>query len=117
MKMINVVMLFMFLFCSCLTVSPFSDAINQRNEEGKVGLWIVRDDTTGQVIVQEYLQGVPHGKYIEYHSNGKMAVTGSFKQGEKDGKWKVYSSSGTLTSMAKYKKGKVIRNKVFNLKW
>ena len=38
MKMINVVMLFMFLFCSCLTVSPFSDAINQRNEEGKVGM-------------------------------------------------------------------------------
>ena len=117
MRKINVAVLFMSLFCSCLTIRDFPNAINQRGKEGKVGLWIVQNDTTGHVIVQRYLDDLPNGKYVEYHSNGRIAITGSFKKGKKDGVWKMYSSSGSLSSVTKYKKGKVIQNKVFNLSW
>ena len=41
--------------------------------------------------------GVFHGDFEEYHTNGNLRSSGRYKKGRKVGRWKYYDDSGKLT--------------------
>lgn len=43
-----------------------------------------------------------HGKYLEYHSNGKLRVKGRFRKGRKSGKWTYYKRDGAVLDKERF---------------
>jgi hypothetical protein len=48
---------------------------------------------------------VNHGKYYQYHLNGKIAVEGQFEDGRKEGIWIEYNEKGDPVVKKYYEKG------------
>ncbi len=49
-----------------------------------------------------------HGKYLEWHPNDKLALTGEYKLGKKVGRWVEYDPQGKKISDRIYEDGKLI---------
>ena len=49
---------------------------------GRVGM-----KTEEKKFVGEYLEGVPHGSWTGFHSNGQKKYEGDYKFGHQVGKW------------------------------
>jgi len=47
---------------------------------------------------------VPHGKWIEYNSNGSIRIRASFHYGNPNGKWKYYRRNGKIEKRITYNK-------------
>ena len=43
-----------------------------------------------------YEQGVPHGPYRDYWSNGRLSLEGHYVHGAQDGEWRFYNPDGSL---------------------
>jgi len=52
--------------------------------------------------IQQYVNGVDYGKWIFYHSNGKIETKGKFKEGLKVGVWKYFYSNGKIKQISRY---------------
>lgn len=44
----------------------------------------------------ELKNGLKHGEYIEYYSNGKLKIKGKYKRDNQDGTWRVYNYKGDV---------------------
>jgi hypothetical protein len=51
---------------------------------------------------------VNHGKYLEWHANEKIAVTGEYKLGKKTGRWMEYDEKGNKVLDKYYEDGKEV---------
>ena len=62
---------------------------------------------TKQCIQQRAAGGtfVNHGKYIEWHPNGKRALEGEYDSGQKSGKWVEWDEEGKLILARWFDKG------------
>ncbi len=49
-----------------------------------------------------------HGKYFEWFSNDKIAITGEYKRGKKVGRWIEYNEKGVKVSDKYFDEGKEI---------
>lgn len=65
--------------------------------------------------IENYKDGVLHGKNIIYYKNGQMVELKIWKNGEKDGIWKTYYPDGSLRTETKYTEGEL--NGFFNAYW
>ena len=52
--------------------------------------------------IQQYVNGVDYGKWIFYHSNGKIETKGKFKEGRRVGVWKYFHSNGKIQQISRY---------------
>ena len=52
--------------------------------------------------IQQYVNGVDYGKWIFYHSNGKIETKGKFKVGLRVGVWKYFHSNGKIKQISRY---------------
>lgn len=69
----------------------------------KHGIWREYFDDNGSLMVEEaYSHGVPDGRFISYHPNGKPLSKGEFKNGLREGVFTIYDENGSI-----------IRNMVF----
>lgn len=50
-----------------------------------------------------YKNGLPHGSFEEYHSNGNPSVFGEYQNGLKTGTWKYWHFNGRLVRLSNYK--------------
>jgi antitoxin component YwqK of YwqJK toxin-antitoxin module len=58
-----------------------------------------------------YRDGVPHGEYCDYWSNGQLAATGTFRDGKQDGVWCFYFDDGAPMESIQFADGIEIRRK------
>ncbi len=56
--------------------------------------------------------GFKDGSFKEYHSNGKVKMTGQFKRDKRDGTWRLYDETGKQIMRRNYAEGKVTKEKV-----
>lgn len=52
--------------------------------------------------IQEYSEGLDHGKWEFYFENGKVQTSGNFNLGKRIGEWKYYHNNGKLWKLNKY---------------
>ena len=50
----------------------------------------------------ELKNGLKHGNFEEYYSNGKIKIKGKYKKDKQTGVWKYYSSDGILVKKKKF---------------
>ena|ERR1700694_3718813 len=64
----------------------------------------------GQPLLEiTYDQGVVHGPYLEFWSNGRVATEGQFHEGMQEGIWHFYHKDGTFSEIIHFKQGKEMR--------
>ena len=64
-------------------------------------------DENGRPFLEiDYNNGVAHGPYIEYWSNGIIATEGQFRQGQQGGVWRYYNLDGSLSEIIHFKEGR-----------
>jgi len=61
-----------------------------------------------KTLVDEGLEGLLHGPFIQYFYNRNIEFEGSYKNNKKDGLFKEYSFQGKLESEQNYKEGEVV---------
>jgi len=57
--------------------------------------------------------GLRHGKWIAFE-NGRLVIEGSYKLGKEDGRWIWYHSDGRVFRIVEYDEGSEISNKIIN---
>ena len=55
--------------------------------------------------IQQYKDGLDHGKWKFYYKNGKLETVANFEMGKRIGKWKYYHENGSLKQVSYYKNG------------
>ena len=55
--------------------------------------------------IQQYKDGLDHGKWKYYYENGKIETVAKFEMGKRIGKWRYYYESGSLRQVSYYKDG------------
>lgn len=72
----------------------------------KQGVWKHYYKNTDNIsFIGEYMDGIPVGKHIYYHPNGKKKLEGRYEGGLKEGPWKRYDPYGLLMLTIKYADG------------
>jgi antitoxin component YwqK of YwqJK toxin-antitoxin module len=71
----------------------------------KAGKWKFYDDRGSIFKEQEFENGQPTGKWVEYYQNGIKKAEGSYKGIYKHGKWTYYDAAGKIVYQVLYKKG------------
>ncbi|MCL2132481.1 MAG: hypothetical protein FWH36_08575 [Lentimicrobiaceae bacterium] len=100
-----------FICTSCANYAHIPKNINKTSDKGKEGLWIIENDTTGVIIIENYHLGKRNGKYYEYYKNGQIALIGNYKKEVPDRIWVRYYPNGKISSKVKYKKGRMVKGK------
>ena len=59
---------------------------------------------------QEYLDGLDHGEWTFYFSNGQIQTQGTFEKGKRIGIWSYFYENGQLSQEAHYKDGRQNKN-------
>ncbi|MAC41840.1 MAG: hypothetical protein CMJ05_08640 [Pelagibacterales bacterium] len=54
---------------------------------------------------RQYKNGLDHGRWTFYHTNGEIETTGRFKKSKRIGIWKYYYEDGTLSQISRYRNG------------
>ena len=62
-------------------------------------------ETGNKISETKYVQGIPHGKHVEWNNDGKKKVEGTYKSGIMDGKWTYYTDVGNGKYEVTYKAG------------
>ncbi|MCI0640873.1 MAG: hypothetical protein L0Y72_30355 [Gemmataceae bacterium] len=70
--------------------------------------YALREDGT-LLLKISYRNGVVHGPFVDYWSDGKVASEGQFVNGRQDGLWHFYFEDGRLSEIIHFKDGKEIR--------
>tara|TARA_B100000700_G_C14805274_1_gene742548 strand:+ start:126 stop:542 length:417 start_codon:yes stop_codon:yes gene_type:complete len=55
--------------------------------------------------IQQYKDGLDHGKWVFYYESGEIETVANFEMGEREGKWKYYHENGSLKQVSYYKNG------------
>jgi antitoxin component YwqK of YwqJK toxin-antitoxin module len=55
-----------------------------------------------------YEQGVPHGPYRDYWSNGELSCGGQYVHGVQEGEWRFYSPEGELREVIRFEGGREV---------
>ena len=106
MKKILLILLFLIASCSNADYCPdlvFNtiDGTTNLNNLPYTGRCTTYKDGFKRSI-QQYVNGVDYGKWIFYHSNGKIETKGKFKEGLKVGVWKYFYSNGKIKQISRY---------------
>ena len=62
---------------------------------------------------QEYLDGLDHGEWIFYFSNGQIQTKGTFEKGKRIGIWSYFNEKGTLKQVSVFKNGVEISKEIY----
>ena len=66
-----------------------------------------RDD--GSLLAEvNYEQGVRHGPYRDYWSNGRVSLEGQYVGGLQEGEWRFYNPDGSLREILRFEAGREI---------
>lgn len=98
------VILLCFICLSCSNYIHLPQNINKIGDEGREGLWVIKNDTTGMIIFVRYKANLETGKYKKYHFNGQIAAEGKYKNGKRVGHWTFYFSDGSLSAEMYYER-------------
>jgi len=52
--------------------------------------------------IQQYKDGLDHGKWVFYYENGEVETVGKFEMGKRVGKWQYYHENGSLRRVSLY---------------
>ena len=55
--------------------------------------------------IQQYKDGLDHGKWIFYYEDGEVETVANFEMGKRIGEWKYYHENGSLRQVSYYKNG------------
>jgi antitoxin component YwqK of YwqJK toxin-antitoxin module len=55
-----------------------------------------------------YEQGVAHGPYRDYWSNGRLSLEGQYVHGSKDGEWRFFDLDGSLREVIRFERGREV---------
>jgi antitoxin component YwqK of YwqJK toxin-antitoxin module len=81
------------------------------NENGKCdgeyrAFHLTNDFQKGHLhAVVDMINGISHGKYIQYYNSGAIHAVGTYKNGKLDGEWIYYNEQGSKTCIDQYKNG------------
>lgn len=70
--------------------------------EGPARAWY---DDGGLWKEQSFREGLPDGRFLERHRNGKPAREGTYAMGRKVGTWRIFFESGALEEESEWKDG------------
>ena len=57
---------------------------------------LIHDPDCGKQVEMETVNGIPHGKYIEYWPNGMVRTQGLLQNGRQAGQWAQWDENGRL---------------------
>lgn len=57
------------------------------------------------LLIINYDQGIPDGRFADFWSNGKTACEGMFRNGKQDGIWQFYKDDGSVMEVLHFKDG------------
>lgn len=81
---------------------------------GRVGRWLsYRNSNTQDMKLYKdanYVNGVLHGKYAEYHANGKLFLDGMYNNDQRDGLWTEFSEACVQISRGTYRNGIILKD-------
>lgn len=63
--------------------------------------------TRVKVVEDVFVDGIRHGRHMEWHQNGKLKIKGSYKQNKKHGLWLTWDNQGILELSETYQDGKL----------
>ncbi len=76
------------------------------DDNGKAtGEWKSYYDSGELINVENYSNGTPNGKQIEYFKNGNISKVGEKQNGKENGVWKYYYDNGILRCEREFKNG------------
>jgi len=79
--------------------------MNESRRDGLVTTF--RDD--GSLLAEiTYEQGVRHGHYRDYWSNGRVSLEGQYVRGLQEGEWRFYNADGSLREILRFELGREI---------
>ena len=96
-----VVSAFNFTYCSNETSESdliIKDNIIYKKGENKPFTGTERAKVKDKIIEYDIVDGIKHGKFRLYFSNGNIAVSGQIDNNKNTGKWQYYYESGSLES-------------------
>jgi antitoxin component YwqK of YwqJK toxin-antitoxin module len=77
------------------------------------GEWREYYDTGELAIIQHYVKGEPHGRFMSYHMNGSKWSEGTHSNGKCCGMFRVYDEQGKLVRTMIYKEGVLLEDREF----
>ena len=101
----------------CFTLFEESEQISEirRYKDGlKHGKWVMFFSNGQVYYIGTAKNGTIEGPFEGYYDNGQMADRGEMKNGLKDGLWITYSRDGKLSNKTLYKDGDIVRTKDYN---
>lgn len=69
------------------------------------GAYVVLRDDGKKLLEITYTDGIPHGPFTDYWSNGVLASIGQFAAGKQEGLWQFYNRDGKPTEVIEFKDG------------
>jgi antitoxin component YwqK of YwqJK toxin-antitoxin module len=96
--------------------APCAAGQGQLKEQGfykknlKNGSWIYFHPDGNNYQQQGYIDGRPHGKWLEWFEHGSQAVIGYYKNGVKEGKWTYFEPNGEKAYGIVFKDGKKLKD-------
>ena len=66
---------------------------------------IIRDTESSK---KDSLQPLREGAHVNYHENGRIKISGTFKKNKKSGEWREYDKRGTIISITIYSDGEIL---------
>ena len=62
----------------------------------------------GRYLEVSYREGVLHGRYVCFWSNGKVSTEGQYNESKHDGIWHYYNEDGGIYAIIQFRDGNVI---------
>ena len=97
--------------------------INDHKELGsyisdmKSGKWeMTYLSSNKKMFTGEFLNDIPIGEHIYYHSNGNIKEVGKYENGEKQGEWKKLDENGNILVTYLFKRGVEIKRDGYKIK-
>ena len=109
-KRIFIILSIVFVSCSDPEPCPslVYDPINKNTSTSKGELYTGRCivlENGKKIGVNQFINGIDYGKWVFYHSNGKIKTKGRFNlNGKKIGKWSYYHENGEIMQISRYSK-------------
>jgi antitoxin component YwqK of YwqJK toxin-antitoxin module len=74
------------------------------------GRYTVLRENGRPLLELTYRDGVVHGPYVDFWSNGKVACEGQHQEGKQEGIWHFYNEDGAIQAIIQFKQDKVIND-------
>ena len=98
--------------------SEYYSSGNIKDQFFKIGSQykVVRYFDNGSIEEIGYYNSISQktGEWVRYHSDGKLSGVANYKDGLKHGFWKIYNSEGNMIVHLKYNKGKRVESFIWS---